>query len=83
MIATQSRIFLRTATGIGGKTALKALIARAGTSASYASVSQPTGVKAGAAAIAGRTTKVGDLYFHFVMRCEMRRVCVSIKMETS
>ena len=33
---------LRTATGIGGKTALKALIARAGTSASYASVSQPT-----------------------------------------
>lgn len=40
-------------------------------------------MKAGAAAIAGRTTKVGDLYFHFVMRCEMRRVCVSIKMEMS
>jgi hypothetical protein len=35
MLATTSRIFLRTATGIGGKTAVRALVARAGTSYSY------------------------------------------------
>mmetsp|Transcript_33433 Transcript_33433/g.70271 ORF Transcript_33433/g.70271 Transcript_33433/m.70271 type:complete len:637 (+) Transcript_33433:190-2100(+) len=38
MLSTSSRIFLRTATGIGGKTALKALVARsAGASYSYTS----------------------------------------------
>lgn len=35
MLATTSRFFLRTATGIGGKTAVKALIARAGTSSTF------------------------------------------------
>jgi ATP-dependent phosphoenolpyruvate carboxykinase len=39
MLATTSRIFLRTATGIGGKTAVKALVARAGTSSSYSTLS--------------------------------------------
>ena len=39
MLATTSRFFLRTATGIGGKTAVKALIARAGTSSTFNNVS--------------------------------------------
>ena len=38
MLASQ-RIFLRTATGIGGRTALKALVAR-GASAPYSSLAQ-------------------------------------------
>ena len=38
MLATSSRILLRTATGIGGKTAIRALVARAGNSAAYSTL---------------------------------------------
>ena len=44
MLATNSRILLRTATGIGGKTAVKALIARSGTSSYYSTLNNVTNV---------------------------------------
>jgi ATP-dependent phosphoenolpyruvate carboxykinase len=45
MLATSSRILLRTATGIGGKTAVKALVARAGTSSYYSTLNNVTNTR--------------------------------------